>query len=77
MKNFKKILRLIEINLITVIIMGKILGLLSLSRQHKNSEWAFDVKSSQLFYSLIIIIKIISTISIAVLLTNKRRECSY
>jgi hypothetical protein len=46
--------------------MGKILGLLSLSRQNRQSEWAFEIKSFQFFYSIIIIIKIITTITIAV-----------
>lgn len=59
-------LHLIENNLIIVITMGKILGLLSLSRQNRQSEWVFEIKSFQFFYSIIIIIKIITTITIAV-----------
>ena len=62
----KIFLYLIENFLIIVITMGKILGLLSLSRQHKQAEWAFKIKSFQFFYSIIIIVKIISTITIAV-----------
>lgn len=46
--------------------MGKILGLLSLSRRNKQTEWAYEIKSIQFFYSIIIIIKIISTITVAV-----------
>ena len=62
----KFFLYLIENFLIIVITMGKILGLLSLSRQRKQAEWAFKIKSFQFFYSIIIIVKIISTITIAV-----------
>lgn len=46
--------------------MGKLFGLLSLSRAHKNSEWIFKLKSFQLFYSIIIIGIIVSSISMAI-----------
>jgi hypothetical protein len=51
---------------ITVIIMGKLFGLLSLSRQNKNSEWVFKMRSFQFLYAIIIIATIVSSISIAI-----------
>lgn len=46
--------------------MGKLFGLLSLSRKNKNSEWAFKIQSFQFLYAIIIILMIISSICIAI-----------
>lgn len=46
--------------------MGKLFGLLSLSRNNQNSEWAFKIQSFQFLYAIIIIATIISSISIGI-----------